>query len=297
MNDADSQAFQDRTFLSSDGLTLHLRDYDPGVAATDGRLPVICLAGLTRNARDFHALALILSRDPVAPRRVIALDYRGRGLSDRDENKTNYNLAVEARDVIEACAYLNIGRAAFIGTSRGGLILHLLAGMKPALVAAAVLNDVGPVIEAVGLIKIRDDLNNAQLPRDMEEAAVLLKLRHGADFPALSDDDWADMAAAVYRDIDGQVVPDADPAIARQLLTIDFTQPLPDLWAQYERLAALPLMVVRGENSALLSEATLSAMAGRHPDLQIVRAPGQGHPPLLHLEPALQNIRTFLAAI
>jgi pimeloyl-ACP methyl ester carboxylesterase len=297
MNDADSQAFQDRTFLSSDGLTLHLRDYDPGVAATDGRLPVICLAGLTRNARDFHSLALILSRDPVAPRRVIALDYRGRGLSDRDENKTNYNLAVEARDVIEACAYLNIGRAAFIGTSRGGLILHLLAGMKPALVAAAVLNDVGPVIEPDGLMRIRDDLNSARLPRDMREAAALLKLRHGADFSALSDDDWADMAAAVYRDIDGQVVPDADPAIARQLLTIDFTQPLPDLWPQYERLAALPLMVVRGKNSALLSEGTLAAMAGKHADLQIVRAPGQGHPPLLHLEPALQNIRTFLAAI
>lgn len=135
MDDTNSRAFQDRTYVSSDGLTLHLRDYDPGSDVTEGRLPVICLPGLTRNSRDFHQLALILSRDPVAPRRVIALDYRGRGLSDWDENKANYNLAVEARDVIEACAYLNIGRAAFIGTSRGGLILHLLAGMNPDLVA------------------------------------------------------------------------------------------------------------------------------------------------------------------
>ncbi|MDM9648245.1 alpha/beta hydrolase [Rhizobium sp. S163] len=297
MDDTNSQAFQDRTYISSDGLTLHLRDYDPGSEAAEGRLPVICLAGLTRNSRDFHQLALILSRDPVAPRRVIALDYRGRGLSDWDENKANYNLAVEARDVIEACAYLNIDRAAFIGTSRGGLILHLLAGMKSDLVAAAVLNDIGPIIEAEGLMKIRDDLNAARLPHDMEEAAALLKQRQGADFPVLSDSDWAEMAAAIYRDVDGQLVPDVDPAIAKQLLSIDFTKPVPDLWAQYENFEPLPLMAVRGENSALLSESMVTAMAGRHAGLKIVRVPGQGHPPLLHLEPALQSIRSFLAAI
>jgi pimeloyl-ACP methyl ester carboxylesterase len=296
MDVTNSQAFKDRTFISSDGLTLHLRDYDPSAEATEDRLPVICLPGLTRNSRDFHALALILSRDPVAPRRVIALDYRGRGLSDWDENKANYNLAVEARDVVEACTYLDIGRAAFIGTSRGGLILHLLAGMDPDLVAAVVLNDIGPVIEAGGLIRIRDDLNAARLPSDMEEAAALLKLRHSAEFPALSDSDWAEMATAIFRDIDGQLVPDVDPAIARQLLSIDFTKPGPDLWAQYERFARLPLMVVRGENSALLSENTLTAMADSHSNLRIVRVPNQGHPPLLHSEPALQGIRTFLTA-
>jgi pimeloyl-ACP methyl ester carboxylesterase len=258
---------------------------------------VICLPGLTRNSRDFHQLALILSRDPVTPRRVIALDYRGRGLSDWDENKANYNLAVEARDVIEACTYLDIGRAAFIGTSRGGLILHLLAGLKPDLVAAAVLNDIGPVIEAEGLMRIRDDLNTARMPRDMKEAAALLEQRQGADFPALSDADWAEMATAIYRDVDGQLVPDVDPVIAKQLLSIDFTKPVPDLWAQYENFEPLPLMAVRGENSALLSESTLTAMAGRHAGLKIIRVPGQGHPPLLHLEPALSAMRNFLAAI
>lgn len=297
MDDTDSQAFQDRAYVSSDGLTLHLRDYDPGSQATEGRLPVICLPGLTRNSRDFHQLALILSQDQVIPRRVIALDYRGRGLSEWDENKANYNLAVEARDVIEACAYMKIDRAAFIGTSRGGLILHLLAGMKSDLVAAAILNDIGPIIEAEGLMKIRDDLNTARQPRDMKEAAALLKQRQGADFPALSDSDWAEMATAIYRDIDGQLVPDVDPAIAMQLLSIDFAKPVPDLWAHYENFEQLPLMAVRGENSALLSESTVTAMADRHAGLKIVRVPGQGHPPLLHLQPALSNIRSFLAAI
>jgi pimeloyl-ACP methyl ester carboxylesterase len=297
MDESNSQAFQDRTYPSSDGLTLHLRDYDPGSQATEGRLPVICLPGLTRNSRDFNQLALILSQDPVIPRRVIALDYRGRGLSEWDENKANYNLAVEARDVIEACAYLNIDRAAFIGTSRGGLILHLLAGMKSDLVAAAVLNDIGPVIEAEGLMKIRDDLNTARLPGGMEEAAALLKQRQGADFPALSDDDWAEMAMAIYRDVDGKIVPEADPVIAQQLLSFGFTKSVPDLWVQYESFARMPLMVIRGENSALLTENTLTAMAERQSDLKIVRVPGQGHPPLLHLEPALRNIVAFLSAV
>jgi pimeloyl-ACP methyl ester carboxylesterase len=297
MDETSNQAFRDRTYISSDGLSLHLRDYDPGSQATEGRLPVICLPGLTRNSRDFHQLALILSRDPVIPRRVIALDYRGRSLSEWDENKANYNLAVEARDVIEACTYLGIARAAFIGTSRGGLILHLLAGMESDLVAAAVLNDIGPVIEAEGLMKIRDDLNTARLPRDMEEAAALLKQRQGADFPALSEDDWAEMATAIYCDADGQIVPDVDPAIAKQLLSIDFAKPVPDLWAHYENFEQLPLMAVRGENSMLLSESTVTAMVDRHAGLTIVRGPGQGHPPLLHLEPALQSIRSFLAAI
>jgi pimeloyl-ACP methyl ester carboxylesterase len=131
----------------------------------------------------------------------------------------------------------------------------------------------------------------------MEEAAALLKHRHGADNPALSEDDWAEMAAAIYRDIDGQLVPDVDPAIAKQLLSIDFTKPVPDLWAHYENFEQLPLMAVRGENSALLSESTVTAMASRHAGLKIVRVPGQGHPPLLHLQPALQSIRSFLAAI
>ncbi len=297
MDESSSQAFQDRTYPSSDGLTLHLRNYDPGSEATEGRLPVICLPGLTRNSRDFHALALILSRDPVTARRVIALDYRGRGLSEWDENKANYNLAVEARDVIEACAYLNIGRAVFFGTSRGGLILHLLAGMMPDLVAAIVLNDIGPVIEAEGLVKIRDDLNGARQPRGMEEAAALLKQRQGADFPALSDDDWAEMAMAIYRDVDGKIVPEADPVIAQQLLSFDFTKSVPDLWVQYESFARMPLMVIRGENSALLTENTLTAMAERQSDLKIVRVLGQGHPPLLHLEPALRNIVAFLSAV
>ncbi|WP_160005582.1 alpha/beta fold hydrolase [Rhizobium sp. 18055] len=296
-DDTGKQAFLDRTYSSDDGLTLHLRDYDPGRSATAARLPVICLPGLTRNARDFHRLALILSQEALKPRRVIALDYRGRGLSDWDGNKANYNLVVEAGDVMRACAYLGIDRAVFIGTSRGGLILHFLAVMKPELLAAAVLNDVGPVIEAYGLMQIRDDLNAATAPLSWDQAAETLKMRHGVHFPALTDDDWAEMATAIYRETNGRIASDVDPAIAAQLKTIDFGKPLPDLWTQYQGFDGLPLMVVRGENSALLSEATLLEMAASHADLSVARAPGQGHPPLLHSEPLIRQIKAFLETI
>jgi pimeloyl-ACP methyl ester carboxylesterase len=297
MGGTDDQQFQARTFASEDGLTLYLRDYDPGSSVVESRLPVVCLPGLTRNARDFHQLAVMLSRDCNEPRRVIALDYRGRGLSDWDENKANYNLAVEAGDVIQACAFLGISRAAFIGTSRGGLIVHVLATVKPELLVAVIFNDIGPVIEAEGLMQIRDDLNSATPPKGWDEAALLLKARHGSHFPALSDGDWHEMANAIYREIEGRIVADVDPAIAAQLMTIDFGRPLADLWRQYQAFTDIPMLVVRGENSALLSETTVEEMQARHPHLRVLCAHGQGHPPLLHLSAVAHEIAGFLASV
>lgn len=293
--DTTNRDFIGRTYRSDDGLTLHLRDYDPQVSRARGLLPVICLPGLTRNSRDFHQLAVLLSQDAVAPRRVIALDYRGRGLSNRDEEKANYNLRVEAQDVLTACVHLGIDKAVFIGTSRGGLILHFLIEMEPDLVAGVIFNDIGPEIEAEGLIQIRDDLNGAAGPNDWSDAAAMLKARHASRFPALDDRDWDEMAVAIYREVDGRPRADVDPAIAEQLMSIDFGKPLPTLWRHYDAFADCPLMVIRGENSALLAEKAVAAMAARHPQLSVVSAPGQGHPPLLHIEPVLQRIRSFLA--
>ncbi|MGZ2423499.1 pimeloyl-ACP methyl ester carboxylesterase [Rhizobium laguerreae] len=168
MPDMDAGGFQERFYTSSDGLRLYARDYRPDQAAAAGRLPVICLPGLTRNTRDFHPLALLLSRDTTMPRRVIALDSRGRGNSAWDENKANYNLAIEAGDVLAACAALGIERAIFIGTSRGGLILHLIAATRPDLLEAVILNDIGPVLEAEGLARIRDYLNGGRKAGGLE---------------------------------------------------------------------------------------------------------------------------------
>jgi pimeloyl-ACP methyl ester carboxylesterase len=296
MGDAVTNGFTEKFYGSTDGLRLYARNYQPTGGDTD-RLPVVCLPGLTRNARDFHELALILSRDAAFPRRVMALDYRGRGLSDRDDNKANYNLAVECGDVIAGCAAFGIDRAIFVGTSRGGLILHLMAGIKPELLAGVILNDIGPVIEPAGLMAIRDYLNRDRKPQSWSEAVDILRENHGAAFTALSLTDWEGMAHAIYREQNGIPVADYDPAIAEQSKTIDFNNSLPDLWPQFESLGSMSLLVIRGENSNLLSRRTTDEMAKRHPDMAPITAKGQGHAPLLHLGDIPEAIRIFIGRL
>ncbi|WHO72178.1 alpha/beta fold hydrolase [Rhizobium sp. BT03] len=296
MADTYASGFQERFYTSSDGLKLYARDYRPNDTASAARLPVICLPGLTRNTRDFHPLALLLSRDTTAPRRVIALDTRGRGNSAWDENKANYNLAVEAGDVVTACAALGVERAIFIGTSRGGLILHLIAATRPDLLEAVILNDIGPVVEAEGLARIRDYLNGGRRPEDWNAAADIVKENHGASFTALDEEDWREMALALYRDVGGRPVADFDPAIAEALKSVDLSRPLPDLWEQFESLRPFPLMLIRGENTSLLSMETADEMARRHPSLILQTAEGQGHAPLLHHGDIPTAVRAFLAS-
>ncbi|MDQ0562210.1 pimeloyl-ACP methyl ester carboxylesterase [Rhizobium mesoamericanum] len=295
MGETKDDGFEAITYLSEDGLRLYARDYGPAQVAD--RLPIVCLPGLTRNSRDFHQLALQLSTDPATPRRVVSLDYRGRGRSAWDLDKTNYNLGVETQDVISACQHLAIDRAIFIGTSRGGLILHLLAETRPDLIAAVILNDIGPRIEANGLKRIRDYLNFPVPPRDWPEAVAYLKACHGRYFPGLHEPDWQEMAAAIYRDVDEKPMADFDPAIAAQLETIDFDRPLPDLWQYYDSLAAFPMLLIKGQNSDLLSERTIAEMAARNPSLAVFEAVGQGHAPLLHPEPTLWRLKRFLEEI
>ncbi|MBN9038669.1 MAG: alpha/beta hydrolase [Rhizobiales bacterium] len=284
--------FTDFFYSANDGLELHARVYDAGAAA--GALPVVCLPGLTRNARDFHELALHLSAGAATRRRVIAFDYRGRGLSARDRNWRNYDPLIEAGDVMAGLAALGIGHAAFVGTSRGGLIVFALAAMRPALLKAVVLNDIGPVVEGAGLVQIRAYLERAPRPRDMAEAAALQKAVQGTAFPALTDADWQRMAAAFYSEKNGRLVADFDPALLKTLKGIDLSKPLPQAWPQFLALRAVPLMAIRGENSSLLSADTLREMANQHPDMRSVTVSGQGHAPLLETAGLPDKIAAFL---
>lgn len=285
--------FRERFFSARDGLRLYARDY--GDDRT--RLPVVCLPGLSRNSRDFHPLALALSTDPDGPRRVVALDYRGRGRSDRDGNKDNYALPVETGDVIDACAALGVTRAIFIGTSRGGLILHLLADLRPELIAATILNDIGPAIETAGLVEIRAYLSRRAPLASRADAVSALRQIHGADFPALSHDDWEEMADAIYTEREGRIVPDFDPALTAQLDAVDPDQPLPTLWPQFSLLCAMPMLAVRGENSRILSADTLRKMADIHPALCTLVVSGQGHAPILNHRDVLPVLRDFLGTL
>lgn len=295
MTPLDASAFRDIFFSSEDGLRLHARDYPAG-APSNANLPVVCLPGLSRNARDFHQLALLLANHPEKPRRVIAVDYRGRGLSQHDPNPANYNVVVECKDVIALCDRLGLTQCLFIGTSRGGLILHILAALRPDLIAATVLNDIGPAIEAEGLMEIRDYLGRRSTFSSFEQAAEGLAALHGKTFPALTSADWLDMAHALYAERDGTIlVADYDPVLNDQLQAIDFSKPLPTLWPQFEALAEKPMLVIRGEHSKLFSTQTLQAMVEGRAKITTRTATGQGHAPLLHHEDVFPSLSTFLS--
>lgn len=286
MSEPDFQTFH---VVTDDGLRLYGRDY--GRQRGD-REPIVCLPGLSRNSRDFHLFAMRLASEG---RRVISLDYRGRGLSDWDANKGNYNIVREAQDVVQMLDQLGIRRAAFVGTSRGGLILHILGGMISERIAAVVFNDIGPVIESDGLKRIRDYLSIRPKLATYSDAANHLKAIHGAEFPALAESDWHDMAGAIYREIDGTLTADLDPALVEPLKSMDFSAPLPDLWKQFDLLAAIPLLIVRGENSTLLSKQTVAEMLSRHPQARAITANGQGHAPMLHVDDVYQPVASFLS--
>ncbi|UJW76619.1 alpha/beta fold hydrolase [Rhizobium sp. SL42] len=290
MHEHATVSIKDHFVSVPDGLKLHVRI----LGSENAGLPVVCLPGLTRNGRDFEALAAILSS---APHRfkVISITSRGRGLSDRDPDPSRYTIPVEAMDVMAVLDHLAIDKAHFIGTSRGGLILHVLAITHLDRIASVILNDIGPVLEVDGLRQIQAYLGGRRKPQTFAEAALILKAAHGAEFPALSDEDWQGLATAIYRETEGEIVTDYDPEIGAQFRAADFNQPLADLWPQFALLAGHPVMVIRGQHSRLLSSDTVDAMGERHPGLVVVTAAGQGHAPLLDLEDLPGQIAGFLS--
>ena len=292
----DQGVFREHRFRGTGGLQLSARTYGPEPRSSTAT-PIVCLPGLTRNSRDFHELATFLASSPGGGHPIVSLDYRGRGNSERDGDKSRYAIAVETADVVTACAHFTIDKAIFIGTSRGGLIVHHLIGLASGLVAGVVLNDIGPVVDIGGLLVIRDYLNQATGPTTWAAAPDRLKALHGDDFPALRESDWQQMARAIYRDEGGVPVADFDPAIAQQLLGLTAETPLPDLWPQFDTMAEIPLMAIRGEHSRLLSQATVREMKKRHPEMVEFTALGQGHAPLLHLDGPREAISAFLDGI
>ncbi len=284
--------FEDNTFSAPDGLRLHARIYMPS-AKPHG--DVICLPGLTRNSRDFHGLALHLSQEAASPKRVIAMDMRGRGRSEYDRDFSHYNIVTEAEDVLAVLMALGIHEADFIGTSRGGLIIHILAAMRPTVLKSIVFNDIGPVLEPAGLIQIKAYLERAPKPKDWADAAAIQKALHGHEFPALKNRDWDTHARAIYRERDDKrIFADFDPNLLKTLKDLDPAEPLPALWPQFAGLKNNRLMVIRGENSKLLSEATVREMKSAHPKMVTVEVPGQGHAPMLWTAGLPEMIGEFL---
>ena len=280
-----------RFVTAPDGLALHVRDYGPLWSAA---LPVVCLPGLTRTAEDFDVLAQALAR---APRRVLALDYRGRGLSAWDPDWKHYDLKVESADILAVLAASGVERAVFVGTSRGGLNAMLIAALRPGVLAGVVLNDIGPVLEPQGLARIRASVGKLPAPTSWADAVDLLKHVAGAQFPGISEGEWEQFARLTYQESGGKLTGRYDPKLFKTLETLDLEAPLPDLWPQFEALVHVPVLVLRGSQSDLLSQATAEEMTRRHPDCALHIVPGQGHAPLLLDEPSIARIAAFVAKV
>jgi pimeloyl-ACP methyl ester carboxylesterase len=284
------QSWIDIHYTSRDGLRLYARHYPvPGSL----RRPAVCLAGLTRNARDFHDLAGVLARPDETGRDVYCLDYRGRGRSQSDPNWKNYSILVELNDALDFMAMKGLDRAAVLGTSRGGLIAMLMGVLRPNALGAVVLNDIGPVIERQGLSRIVAYVGRVPLPADWKEATELVYEMNRRQFTAIPADEWGDIARQLFNDDNGLPASAYDPQLAKAISVMD--GPTPELWPQFSALTHVPVLAIRGENSDILSQKTLGEMSARHPRLVTFNVRGQGHAPLLRDAPTISAIAGFLA--
>lgn len=268
----------DHFVTAQDGLRLHVREH--GERTAPG-LPVVCLPGLARTTADFDQLAAALAGDRDRPRRVLALDYRGRGLSDHDRDPGNYSIPIELADVMAILTARAVARGVFVGTSRGGLLTMALAAVRPTAIAGAVLNDIGPVIEAQGLMRIKSYVGKLPQPRSFEEGAEILRRLFSGQFPKLEMADWLASAHRAFKEENGRLVPSYDVKIAATMNGVDAARRVPPLWMQFDALKAKPVMVIRGANSDLLTAETVEAMRARRASMDVLEVPDQGHAPLL----------------
>lgn len=291
---AAAAGFADRRWTSADGLSLFARDYAPG----DGpaRLPVVALHGLTRNSADFGAIAPLIAQ---SGRRVLAADVRGRGLSDRAPDPMTYTPDVYARDVLALLSQAGIERAVFIGTSMGGLIAMTLAAMKPRVVSAAVLNDIGPEVSPEGLARIAAYSGEPVETPTWAEAAAYARRINAVAFPEHTDADWDAFARRIFREgTEGTPVLDYDPDIAVPIRAAGAKALVPNLWPAFRRLARKrPLLLVRGGTSDLLSAETALKMKKAAPEMDVAEVTGVGHAPMLDEPEAKAAIFQFLAGV
>jgi|SRR5579884_332432 len=287
MSDHEPRArFEDRYFTVRDGLRLHYRDY-PG---SNARLPLLCLPGLTRNSRDFAALA-----ERYSPRfRVLALEFRGRAGSQYDPQPMRYNPLTYAGDVIELLDQLGIPQAIFVGTSLGGLVTMTVGALAPQRIAATILNDIGPELSPAGLDRIRGYVGKDVRFKSWDDAAEAIANNLGRVPESYSHEDWVRMARRVCREQAGEIRFDYDMAIVVPFEAAP--APTIDMWPLFATLSQKPLLVVRGEKSDLLSADAAEKMKAAAPNARFAVVPGVGHAPELDEPAAVAAIDAFLGS-
>lgn len=291
MQAAHKHAYEHRHWAGADGLKLFARDY----AATGGRTrrPVVCLHGLTRSSHDFGDVAPVIAE---TGRRVIVPDIRGRGLSGYDPDPMNYVPSVYASDVIALLKNLGIEVAVFVGTSLGGVITMIVAGMPDNPLAAAILNDVGPEVDPAGLARIVASTASPRDARNWDDALQYVRVQNGVAFPKYNDSDWLEVAHRVFRDDGaGHLVPDYDEAISVPIEAGRLVVPPEIVWRLFSHLAnTYPTLLIRGALSDILSATVTAKMRARAPSLKYAEIDDVGHAPVL-TEPQSRNaILNFL---
>lgn len=283
--------FEDITFTARDGLRLYARHYPvPGSTLR----PVVCLAGITRNSRDFHVIASALSTDPIRPRAVYAIDTRGRGRSAHDPDWKKYIVPIEMLDVIDFLTLRSLSDVALIGTSRGGIISMVMGAAQPSAIGCVVLNDIGPVVDMDGLSRIAGYIGRIPHPHSWADAGRIVRDMNAKQFSRIGDAEWVEIARQLFNEADGKPAPGYDPKLSHSLSVLD--GPMPALWAQFESLKRVPVMVLRGENSDILSAATVEEMRRRHPRLTAHTVRWEGHAPWLRDGHTINEVAKFLNA-
>jgi len=283
--------YRDHWYDSADGLRLYARDY-PGPGGN--ALPVLCMHGLSRNAADFAGLADHL----VSGRRVIVAEQRGRGRSAWDPVPANYTPLTYVQDMFRLLDELGLERVLLIGTSMGGLMSFLMMAQAPARFAGAVINDIGPEIDPVGLARIQRYVGRNPPVRSWDEAVAKTREINGAAFPDYSDEEWLAFTRNLYVEREGVPVLAYDPAIAEGMADPEETGAVPAaLWPVFDAAAAVPMLVIRGELSDILAADCVARMGERDPDLTAVEVPRVGHAPMLTEPEALAAIDAFLAGL
>ena len=283
--------FTDRNWQSADGLTLHFRDY----GEANSRPPVICLHGLTRNARDFADLAPHIAAQGW---RVIVPSMRGRGDSGYADDASSYALPTYVEDLLALLEQEGIATFVSIGTSMGGLMTMLLAQAQPERIAGAALNDIGPELESEGLDTIKSYVGQGRSFPTWMHAARALQETHGAAFPGYAIEQWIDMAKRTLTLCNnGRIAFDYDMKLAEPILASPEAAAPVDLWPAFKALADKPLLLLRGELSQLLAAGTFEQMQKVAPNAEAVTVPQVGHAPMLDEPEALAAIDRLLARI
>jgi pimeloyl-ACP methyl ester carboxylesterase len=281
--------WQDRYFMSADGLRLYYRDYP---AEAPGRTPVLCLPGLTRNSRDFESIAVRIRRS----RRVLCADLRGRGLSQHDPNWKNYHPGTYVGDVALLLKDAGVSKVIILGTSLGGILAMVVAATTPQVLAGVILNDVGPEVAAEGLKRISTYVGKNAPVNSWAEAAAQARNTYGLAWPDATDADWLDFARRSYTEVDGVPRLAMDPMIGEAVRAAP-AGAAPDLWPVFGALKPIPTLALRGALSDVLSQETFDRMAREKPDLVRVTVAQRGHPPMLDEPDSVAAIESLLARL